>query len=146
MLHDGNCSTWAQRLVVIFSLLPTACASDCNKDDGGAPIEHRDGETVDGQYATSPVSGPFLKFASGSRWELFHDLGAVPRSYGASVAFSECPTAEPCSTGNGDGSGLTLAAGNAVTFDSFSAESVVVRNDTCSDFFLYVWLRVQQQQ
>lgn len=141
---SSSSALWLFASAVVVGLF--SCESECNRGADGDAVQYRQGTTADSFYETSPFSGPLLDFPTGAKWEIFHDLGAIPWGLDAFVAFSECPTTEPCGNMEGDDTGLTLAAGNAVTFHSVTAESVIVRNDTCADFFLRVQLSVPAQQ
>jgi hypothetical protein len=117
------------------------CGTDCRRGDDGPPLRFDGGNSpAAGFYETSPAAGPYLDFPSGRRWELVHGLGAVP-STAAYLSFQRCPLEVPCEPGDEERGGYAEAAGNAVVFENATEEVVVLRNDTCADFFLRVELR-----
>lgn len=80
-------------------------------------------------YETSPIDGPFMPFEGGTNWHIPHHLGRVPTSVAVTLAFQERPLVS---------GGYSQAAGNQAVVLSANERDVVVRNDTCSDFFVRV--------
>lgn len=80
------------------------------------------------EYATSPISGPYVYFPSGIRLDLQHGLGKEPVFVDFWVSFNE--------TGE-----LTPSAGNQSIMLARDAESILVKNDSCEDFYLWAYAR-----
>lgn len=80
-------------------------------------------------YETSPTDGPFIPFEGGTNWHIPHHLGRTPTSVAVTLAFNE----RPLTSG-----GSAQAAGNQAVVLMANDQDVVVRNDTCGDY----WVRV----
>ena len=84
-----------------------------------------------GVYETSPAAGPFLPFEGGTVWHLHHALGRVPTSVQLYTSFSAHPNESYAG-------GSSPTAGNETLILDVDENDLVVKNDTCSGF----WLRV----
>jgi hypothetical protein len=120
-------------LVVCLSAL-VACDTSCGQDDQ-EPIAYSDGfteTTPSGRvYMTSAWDGTWLHFPSHRRFLLEHGLGTDSYAPHAYLSFTANPQ-------EGDSSKFSEAAGNEVVFEALDEDSVQVKNDTCSDFYLLV--------
>jgi hypothetical protein len=118
--------------VATAAALP-ACAAlgpSCDTSDQGNPADPYRGGTIEGDtYMTSPWTGPLLNYSGGKRYELMHELGCVPREIDVWVAFSE----DGIRSGN-----ISPCAGNMCVIQAVDEHKILIKNDTCSDFFLMV--------
>ena len=110
-------------------------ASPCNPDPnafppadfrGGAVHTRPSGELV---YESSPADGEHLNFSSGAQFRIHHGLGGRPMLVQPWVSFS---------SGGVDGGNEAVPAGNMVEIIEVTSDYVLVRNDSCADY----WLRV----
>ena len=114
-------------------LLPTSgCIASCPTVDR----YYERGETLiapngAGVYETSPSDGAFLPFEGGTVWHLHHGLGRVPTSVQVYTSFAENPN-QTFAGGSSPG------AGNETLVLDVDDQNVVVKNDTCSGFYLRV--------
>lgn len=121
--------------MLVLSCALSGCGS-C-KTGGQTPIEYRGGESSSTtlSYETSGVSGEYLHFPAGRRFDLIHELGLPPFQVQSYVSFQRLP-AEPDqhdNTGN-----YAEAAGNQVVIECQDSERIRVRNDTCAELYLRV--------
>lgn len=125
---------------------------ECERHDSD-PLEYRGGNTLAGEYyETGTLEEPFLYFPAGRMYELVHGLGEAPTELHAYLAFAECPLSssvrnpggaprcEPVDAESGGG-GFAEAAGNQALFEVRDDRVVLVRNDTCAEFYLRVVAR-----
>jgi hypothetical protein len=117
----------------IASLGPEICD---RTEEGNPPVPYTEGTVEAGVYMTSPWDGELLWFPGGMRYELFHGLGASPRIVQPYLSF-HAQGLDPASDGVGEPS-LGLAAGNQAELVAVSDESIVLKNGTCSDYWLLV--------
>jgi hypothetical protein len=94
------------------------------------PVLYVDGATEDGVYMTSEWDGELLWFPGGMHYELEHGLGEVPRFFQAYVSFDR--------HGTRDEGTIALAAGGQAELVRVDAETMVVRNAECVDYWLLV--------
>jgi hypothetical protein len=132
-------------------LLTSACLEPQCDRHNGAPVEYRGGNTLgDGQYyETGSLEDPFLYFPAGRSYELVHGLRQAPSEMHAYLAFAECPLSksvrtpgrkprcEPVDAESGGG-GFSESAGNETLFEVRDDRVILVRNDTCAEFYLRV--------
>jgi len=119
----------AAALVTLFGPGCSALGACDRSDSENPPNVYYDGTVVDGFYMSSPWTGPWLPFAGGQRYQLFHGLGCVPR-------YLEC-----WASFNGDGVGngsMAPSAGNMCIVQAVNDEFIMVKNDTCSDMYVLV--------
>lgn len=110
------------------------CSSACDtSDDGNPPERYTGGVVIDGVYRSSPFGGELLHFPGGKRYELVHGLGVCPLTMTAWLSFSASGIG-PTFTGDT----LSQCAGNACEFQSWNEQSVIIKNATCSEFWLLV--------
>jgi hypothetical protein len=131
-----------RRLGFVFAGLSCFClASACDTScaSGNQPlITYRDGVTSADQrtYESTPYDGEWLHYPANRRFEFPHHLNTANYDIQAFVAFGSHPDVA-------DGSGrsnIAVAAGDILVIEGKTATSLVVRNDTCSEEFLYVRL------
>lgn len=124
-------------LVPAFGVASSGCETSCG-DKGSEPVLYTDGSVVetDGHrvYTTTAFDGVWLHFPSERQFRLRHNLGTEEYTPIAYVALGSTPAA---SESSGE---FSHAAGNEVVFESLSANELVVRNATCSEFYLLVRL------
>jgi hypothetical protein len=135
-------------LVMLSS--PGCLGPTCDRDRG-EPLRYEGGHTsTSGDfYETNALDEPFLHFPSGRSYELVHGLGAAPSEFHAYLAFAECPLSrsvrnaggsprcEPVDEDSGGG-GFAEGAGNEAIFEVRGADTLIVKNDTCAEFYLRV--------
>jgi hypothetical protein len=116
-----------------FSFVPNGgCVANCPTVDR----YYERGETLvapngAGVYETAPADGAFLPFEGGTVWHLRHGLGRVPTSVQVYTAFTEHPNLALAG-------GSSAGAGNESLILEVSDQDVVVKNDTCSGFYVRV--------
>ncbi len=107
---------------------PAGCGAPCDRsNDGNPPIVFREGRSTGAEFETAPPGGPHLFFPGGRRYALVHGLTPPPTlgTVSIALAFAEDGSTSP-------------ASGNEVVVQEVTDEHVVVKNDTCADFYLYV--------
>lgn len=127
---------WALSVVVVVVAIAVGvavpgCGAACDrKNESNPPIPFREGTSNGTEYETASAGGPHLFFPGGRRYALVHGLTPPPTAGTISIrlAFAE------------DGS-LADTAGNQVVIQEITEEHVLVKNDTCADFYLYVHAR-----
>jgi hypothetical protein len=114
----------------VSSCLTDIGPATCDRSaEGNPPILYTDGKVEGGVYMTSPWTGPLLYWPGGMRYKLPHGLGGVPGWWQAWLAFDEHGTTSAT---------LAPAAGDQVQLVSEDAESLVVANGTCSEYWLLI--------
>jgi hypothetical protein len=107
-----------------------ACSPACNTTDAANPAERYDGGAVTGgqnrYYVSSDWNAGLLHFPGGKRYELVHHLGFTPAEVSVYVSFA------------GNNEPLTLCAGNTCVIQAVKDDAIIIKNDTCSEF----WVRV----
>ena len=109
---------------VITSVGPRSC--DTSPEDN-PPQTYSDGTVTDGIYMSSPWDRDLLSFRGGVQIRFEHKLGAVPRSWQAYLSFDQSGIA------NGT---VAEAAGNQVELVSIDDQAIIVRNNSCADYWL----------
>lgn len=135
--------TWfgrARALVVPLALgslllvAPGGCKTQCGATDE-TPVLYADGlvtPTASGQiYMTTPYDGTWLHFPSQRRFILRHHLGTSSYSVDIYLSFHSRPLEK---------GGLSEPAGNEAIIERLDEHEIVVRNDTCAEFYLLVRL------
>lgn len=82
-------------------------------------------------YMTSGPEGPFLPFEGGTVLRLRHQLGTNRLLVQVKLSFSEHPLAS-------GGGGSSFAAGNQAVVQREDADEVVVKNDSCANYYIRV--------
>lgn len=103
-------------------------------------MAYADGSTnhAAGTYETTAYDGEWLHFPSNRRFAFKHGLGTTNYSIAAAfVSFSS----RPAPAGDENATDISQAAGDMLIIEKRDASELVVRNDTCSDLYLYVKLR-----
>jgi hypothetical protein len=107
-----------------------ACNPACNTTDTANPVERYEGGTVTGgsdpHYVSSDWDTGLLHFPGGKRYELVHHLGFTPAEVSIYVSFAE--ENEP----------VTECSGNTCVIQAVKDDTITIKNDTCSEF----WVRV----
>lgn len=85
-------------------------------------------------YETSPPEGPLLPFEGAAYYHVHHGLGVVPYQISIGLSFNERPL-------DGLNGGEAPSAGNQTVILSADCDEVLIKNDTCSDFFMRVVVR-----
>jgi len=116
-------------LIMVGCLKVAGC--DCGREDGEA-IVYEGGISSDTRYESSELYGTWLHFPAGRRYQLLHSLPEAPTDVSVYLAFREDPLLED-KPGN-----ITPASGNAALIEAVTADTIQVRNDTCSDFHVRV--------
>lgn len=128
--------------LLLFALLALSGAStgcdvitsvgpkSCDRSEKANPVVTYSDGTVDGGiYMSSPWDSNLLFFPGGMQIRLEHKLGAWPRSIHTYLGFSE----------NGvKGGPLSEGTGNSAEIVSVDEQAILVKNDTCADFWLLV--------
>ena len=121
--------------------LTTACQTSCGNSNQ-QPLPYVDGithTTTNGTeqiYETTPYDGEWLDFQSYRRFRLIHKLETTNYSIDARIAFSSNPVPKDSDAS----SDVAFASGDVVVVEQINADSLQVRNDTCSQQYLYVRL------
>jgi hypothetical protein len=131
-------------------LLPACLEEQCDRHSGD-PLVYRGGNTSENgeYYETNALDEPFLHFPTGRSYELVHGLGSRPAAFHAYLAFAECPLSKSVRNPGGTpsceaidaesgGSGFAEGSGNEAIFQVRDDDVLVVRNDTCAEFYLRV--------
>lgn len=126
----------ALALAVVLAAPMVAGCQDAGCDtapDSNPPSDFKAGTThttPDGKvFESSAPNGQHIHFTAGTQVRVYHGLGGRPVSVGLWVSFSETGTA----SGN-----EAVPAGNMAEVLCVNAEYVLVRNNSCGDY----WLRV----
>lgn len=121
--------------------LTTACQTSCGNSNQ-QPIQWVDGithTTTNGReliYETTPYNGEWLDFQSNRRFLLIHNLKTTDYSIDARIAFNSNPVPKDSDAS----SDVAFASGDVVVVEQMNADSLQVRNDTCSQQYLYIRL------
>jgi len=89
----------------------------------------------EGIFETGTPDEPMLHYFGGEAYEIEHGLGRMPANVIPYLSFAQSPYDLPKSSGIAH---TTIGAGNIVLYERWDDRVVVVRNDTCSDFYLRV--------
>ena len=123
-------------LAALIAVGPSGCQSQCGDNDD-EPILYTDGTvelTAQGRvYMSTPYDGTWLHFPARRRFLLRHGLGTSSYSVDAYLSFHPRPLEK-------GGGGLSAPAGNEVIVERLTEDELVVKNDTCSEFYLLVRL------
>lgn len=129
-------SPWASLFFFALAAVSAGCeASTCDvSPESNPPADYRGGglvETEDGAkiYETSAADGQHLNFSAGTQYRIYHQLGARPLLVQPWVSFS--------STGI-KGGNEAPPAGNMTEILDINDEFILIRNDSCGDY----WLRL----
>ena len=118
-----------------FSVLATAgcsSASTCSRGDDETTVEASSEQIADGIYYSAPYGGPYQAFPGGRTIHFMHGLGKVPLPPVFWLAFSSTATKD-------NNPALALSAGNEAELVGLDDKEIAVKNDTCSDFYLWFY-------
>jgi hypothetical protein len=87
---------------------------------------------TDGVYYSAPYGGPYQFFPGGRTLHFKHGFGRAPLPPTFRVAFMAEGTA---------GNPLAQAAGNMAELVGLDADEIAVKNDTCSELYLWFYLK-----
>jgi len=107
------------------------CASTIHYYTGGTPTPAT--ATSPARYESSPDTGPFLPFQGGAIMHFRHEMGVRVQSVEVYLAFTQYPLGE-------GGGGYSLAAGNQAIIQGNDEHDFVIRNDSCSAYYVRVVL------
>lgn len=114
----------------LFAFGSSACGAACDTTDAANPPERYEGGTVTGgadpHYVSSDWDAGLLHFPGGKRYVLVHHLGFIPAEISIYVSFGE--SKEP----------VTECSGNTCVIQAVKSDTITIKNDTCSEF----WVRV----
>ncbi|HEX4336315.1 MAG TPA: hypothetical protein VH062_10410 [Polyangiaceae bacterium] len=137
------CVSVALAGAIASSFAVVGCGNLCDRNPDEPSIAFKAGATTNAgtqlaSYETSGYIGPYLPFPPGRTYRLFHALGACPKNVQAWFAFEVSPASG--SKSGPDKGGTAPAAGNQFTVERVTPDFVDVRNDTCSDVYLRVYV------
>lgn len=102
------------------------CSPSCDISDDVTPKVFYDGLAKDGVYASSSSQGPLLHFPGGEQIQLVHHLGFTPATASVYFAFTQFDERfAPC-------------AGNSCEIRCMDDQIIWVKNDTCTEFWIFV--------
>lgn len=118
--------------------LTSACQTSCASGNQ-QPIKYVDGKIrTDGSlriYETTPINGEWLHFPSNRRFLLMHKLETIDyTSMVVYVAFDS----HPVPIDQDASADLAIATGDVAIIEQMKSDSLLIRNDTCSEQYLYV--------
>jgi hypothetical protein len=112
----------------------SACQTSCGTGNQ-TPITYADGIKVDADtYESTALDGEWLHYPSQRRFVFPHHLDATIYDIKAYVAFS----AHPVPSDDLGSSDIAFASGDILVIEKQTADELGVRNDTCSEEYLYV--------
>lgn len=125
---------WAEALFAL-ALAPglAACLNDigtafCDRSiEGNPPVLYTEGTASEGIYSSSEPDGELLYFPGGMHYALEHKLGERPDYYHFYLSFSRYGTSDDT---------IAESAGNQAELVHVDEARLVVRNGTCSTFWL----------
>jgi hypothetical protein len=115
--------------------LTSACQTSCANNDQ-QPIKYVDGRTYvrdsTRYYESTPWNGEWLHFPGNRRFLLHTGLGTTDYTNLAMfIAFDSHPI-------NADAGDVAVATGDVAVVERIDADDLQLRNDTCSEQYLYV--------
>jgi hypothetical protein len=117
--------------------LTSACQTSCASSNQ-QPIDYVDGKThTEGSlriYETTPLNGEWLHFPSNRRFRFEHNLHTTSYTPVIYVAFGSHPIPTDMDA-SGD---VAVATGDVAIIEQINPDSLMIRNDTCSEQYLYV--------
>ena len=100
----------------------------CDRPSSEEPKLYTGGSVENGVYMSADWYGELLYFPGGAYYRIEHQLGVVPRWWIPYLSFSR--------TGLEAGDSLAVGAGDQAQVLGVDAQSIIVLNGTCSDFYL----------
>ncbi len=139
--------SWALGLFLVL-WLASACQTSCGPGNQAAILYvdgkiHTDG--LNRYYESTPYDGEWLDFQSNRRFMFQHDLHTNDYRIDAWLSFSSHPVTvgSDASTPSAD---VAAVSGDMMVVDKKTADTLIVRNDTCSQQYLYVLLTASAGQ
>jgi len=124
--------------------LTSACQTSCGVNSNQAAVKYVDGKThLEGPlriYESTPVHGEWLYFPGNRRFLLEHNLHTTNYNTFMYVAFSSHPL--PGDAAVDTAGNAAVASGDVAIVEQVNEDSIQLRNDTCSEQYLYVKLTV----
>ena len=113
----------------------SACQTSCGPGNQ-TPITYADGIKLDSDTyeSTAYAGGEWLHYPSERRFVFPHHLGTSNYAITAYVAFN----AYPGTSDDAGSSDVAVAAGDILVIEQQTDQDLGVRNDTCSDEYLYI--------
>lgn len=120
-------------LIAGLALFASACSSTstCSRGEDDVTVEPSPTMVVNGVYCSAPYGGPYQYFPGGRTLHFIHGLGAAPLPPTIWLAFDAERRAE-------ERNPVAIAAGNLAEVVELNDSEIAIKNDTCSDF--YIWL------
>jgi len=120
----ATCPTWA----LLCATALTGCSDLGNCPPDGEELTVTTGETrAEARlYQSAPLRGPLDPFPANTTVHFVHDLGFTPELQQAFVSFTAT------------GSDSAVSPGNQTRWLCVDDHEVIVRNDTCEDFFISI--------
>jgi hypothetical protein len=136
-MHGKVLSSAGLTLALALSALSSGCSSvsSCSRPEENVTVEFSPSMLTNGVFFSAPFGGPYQFFPGGRTLHFKHGLGAVPLPPTFWVAFAE--------EGKGGDNPLAVAAGNMGELLTLDAEEIAVKNDTCTE--LYIWFYAEAQ-
>jgi hypothetical protein len=116
-------------LTGVLASLGCSAAASCDTGREENPDKYTQGAVFKGAYASSPWDSSWLAFPGGKEYLIMHKLGCVPNTVNCYESFDESGT---------HSESTAQAAGNMCEFVEMTSEYVRIKNNTCSDFFVYI--------
>ena len=118
--------------------LTSACQTSCENNDQ-QPIPYKDGikhpdpvDPAQTDYESTPLDGEWLHFPGYRRFLLYHNLHTMDyTALTMYIAFDSVPF-------HGDAGDVAIASGDVALIEAKTADTLQIRNDTCSEQYLYV--------
>ena len=116
--------------------LTSACQTSCGTNNYKDPVLYVDGRTrTEGDhqvYESTPINGEWLDFPGGRTFRLVHNFhNPNITTLTLQIAFSSTPM-------TGDAGDIAFATGDVAVVEKMEPNALVIRNNTCSEQFLYV--------
>ena len=116
--------------------LTSACQTSCGTNNYKDPVYYVDGKTrTEGDhqvYESTPINGEWLDFPGGRTFRLVHNFrNPNITTLTLQIAFSSTPM-------TGDAGDVAFATGDVAVVEKMEPNALVIRNNTCSEQYLYV--------
>ena len=125
---------FAALVVLAAGLAGSGCTPTCDVS-GQEPELYEKGTAVNGYYFSSPAHENLLPFPGGKQYKIVHHLGFEPIQVQLYWSFAVVGIGTDSQK---DKSTLSLAAGNSALILLKNEEYILVKNDSCAEFWLLV--------